>query len=290
MDRSIIAWPFNNERWYIQRRRTDRTYQASLHRECPPDMTSTMRFYDQDICEFITSECADLGVGNDDPWWRFPLEDAKRMFTHNGKCSGSAAIHEWDYVTDCDFGADLAKALGQKAYMLTTDNGLASPWLRTGRPIACITATVRPDVLSAMYAIRVRQILPVFEFRSQLLIGPVLRAGSCPCPVCMVTRLAAHDVSREAFISRCHAAGVAPHLFAARDITSGLPTSVTAPVLETVAAAMHKVANSQTGRMLRFNLVTREASMPVFCPLPGPSNDHWIHPSLQRRIGMEYTS
>jgi hypothetical protein len=288
VDRSIVAWPARPGLVYLQQRSTNRTFQADIEVPNLTDMVASEEFYATTLAEFVTKEYPELAYQRGEPWWKLPDGQVFELPGSRGRDNDLIANQGWYCITDCGFG----EMIGQEMALETSRSpGLEPPDPRLSagpRPVVCITATLRVGLLALIFAAGHQPILPVFEFRSQLLVGPVLSDARCPCRVCLHARLAANDISLDAFTTRCIAAESYSPLFTSRDLVQGLSESAAHPAVEAAAYAIRAVAASyssdQSTSMIRIDLSTGIASTREFNPLPGPHSDHWAIPKFKDAV------
>lgn len=284
MDRSIVAWPSaSSAAWYIQQRRTNRTFEAEISLPYRPANLTAEHLYNKEIKKFLDSEYPELAEAGEEPWWKVSDVELNHLIGTTSPGAGLTPIRGWSCLADCDFGWAVARELKLNAYPSTALKAMAEP-----ESVVCITATIRPDLLESLSKISARRILPVFELRSQLFIGPVLNIAHCPCRVCLYARLAAHDVTLDAFISRCLAAQSCSILFSARDIVQGISEAAARPAVVAAASAVRWAVAPGTAdsnvAMTRFDLAVGRCTTQDFNPIPGAHNDHWIKPQFMQAI------
>jgi hypothetical protein len=287
MDSSIIAWPVGPEACFIQQRSTNRTVQANLFMPEVASIALAQEFYDETLDRFIATDLPELGNRPNAPWWKFPDQKSNRQADGGDVLLDPAVTGKWACCTDCRLGREVAKESRMTTCLYSAHEFVESSSY-ADMPVVFITATIRPKLLSHLLAMGATAILPVFEIRSQLIIGPVLTGQHCPCPICLYARLAANDISLEAFRSRCRAAESHPSFFAARDIITGLPKGMELPAIEATADAIRRIAGSWRlnggSSMIRFDLASGQQHVVKFQPLPGQHQQHWLRQRLQQDL------
>jgi hypothetical protein len=287
MDSSIVAWPVGPEACYIQQRSTNRMFQANLSMPEVASIALAQKFYDETLDHFIATELPELGSEYNAPWWKFPDQKSNQQADGGDVLLDPTVTGKWALRTDCRLGREVTKDPRMTTCLYSAPEFVESSFYAE-MPVVCITATIRPKLLSHLLAMGATAVLPVFEIRSQLIVGPVLTRQHCPCPTCLYARLAANEISLEAFRSRCLAAESHPSFFAARDIITGLPKRVELPAIEATTDAIRRIAGSWrlngSSSMIRFDLASGQQHVVKFQPLPGQHQHHWLRRRFQQDL------